>query len=93
MKDAVGQALMDMSRKILLLEAENAELKGDAERYQKENAALHKALNPRFWSSAIDNAWHTNIPDTHKAFEAITNAALIDAGFSPMHIYAKDSNG
>ncbi len=30
-------------------------------------------LNPRFWTKEMSDAWHQNIPDLMKAFEALRN--------------------
>jgi len=30
-------------------------------------------LNPRFWTKEMHDAWHKNIPDMMKAFEALRN--------------------
>jgi len=36
-------------------------------------AANAVALNPRLWDENMNYAWHTNIPDVFKAFEALRN--------------------
>ena len=30
-------------------------------------------LTPRLWTQEMSKAWHINIPDLHKAFEALRN--------------------
>jgi len=47
----------------------------EIERLKSELAAATRALNPRLWTEEMDRAWHLNIPDTYKAFEAIRTAA------------------
>lgn len=37
----------------------------------KENIDLQVKLNPRFWTKEMSDAWHSNIPDLLKAFEAL----------------------
>ncbi len=31
-------------------------------------------MNPRFWTKEMHDAWHSNLPDTQKAFEELRNA-------------------
>lgn len=38
------------------------------DKYTKE---LERALNPREWDRELNDAWHRNIPDLQKAFDAI----------------------
>ena len=40
---------------------------------------LEIALNPRFWGLEHHEAWHKNIPDVQKAFEALKAIALENA--------------
>ena len=42
----------------------------------KLNDELLSALNPRLWDKEYNDAWHSNIPDTEKAFDTITSIAL-----------------
>ena len=35
---------------------------------------LEAKLNPLLWGTEESHAWHTNIPDVHKAFEELRNA-------------------
>ncbi len=42
--------------------------------------ALINAFNPRTWTLEMHDAWHKNLPDTQKAFEALKEAALLLAG-------------
>ena len=37
----------------------------------KRISRLETLLNPREWNRAQDNAWHRNLPDVYKAFEAL----------------------
>lgn len=37
----------------------------------KEIERRNEALNPRTWSKEMHDAWHSNLPDTQKAFDAI----------------------
>ena len=41
-----------------------------------KNEKLREALDPRRWSQEMSDAWHKNLPDTIKAFEAIRKLAL-----------------
>jgi len=34
---------------------------------------LDTLLNPRQWTKEMRDAWHSNLPDTIKAFEALRN--------------------
>lgn len=43
------------------------------DKYTKE---LERALNPREWDRELNDAWHRNIPDLQKAFDAIKNIAI-----------------
>lgn len=60
------------------LEAKIAELLLKIDRFQEllddkdtKIAKLEKALNPRLWDEKLNAAWHKNIPDVQKAFDAI----------------------
>ncbi len=44
------------------------------------NQALVDAFNPRTWTLEMHEAWHKNLPDMQKAFEALREAALALAG-------------
>lgn len=48
---------------------------GDAKRPPAGNEALEIAFNPRRWTREHQNAWHQNIPDIQKAFEALREIA------------------
>jgi hypothetical protein len=37
---------------------------------------LRLVLNPRFWTRQQNDAWHRNIPNMQKAFDALRDAAL-----------------
>lgn len=39
----------------------------------KELVQLNTLLNPRVWTKEMIYAWHSNIPDIMKAFEALRN--------------------
>ncbi len=38
---------------------------------------LRQCLNPREWTREMSEAWHKNIPDTQKAFEALVESAIL----------------
>jgi hypothetical protein len=42
---------------------------------RKRVLALEEALTPRLWTHEMSEAWHRNIPDVHKAFEALLAVA------------------
>jgi len=42
----------------------------------KSTKELERALNPREWDKELNEAWHKNIPDLQKAFDAIKNIAI-----------------
>ena len=41
--------------------------------------ALIDAFNPRTWTQEMSDAWHRNLPDTQKAFDALREAAILAA--------------
>lgn len=43
------------------------------DKYTKE---LERALDPRRWNQELNDAWHKNIPDLQKAFDAIKDIAI-----------------
>jgi len=49
-------------------------LEGYAERaaaLEEENERLRMLLNPRQWTKEMHDAWHSNLPDMLRAFEAL----------------------
>ena len=36
-----------------------------------ENIEYGNLLNPRFWTKEMHDAWHTNLPDVQRAFDAL----------------------
>jgi uncharacterized protein YciI len=79
-------AELEQQNKALHIKLAGETLRADQgwERYEYANkshmaalqrvAELEKALNPRQWTDAMDYAWHSNIPDMHKAFEELRNS-------------------
>jgi len=45
-------------------------------RLKHENEKLKAALTPYMWDVETNEAWHKNIPDVGKAFNAIRRIAL-----------------
>jgi hypothetical protein len=37
-------------------------------------AADQRCMNPRLWTKEMSDAWHSNIPDLQKAFDALLSA-------------------
>lgn len=57
------------------------------------NTALYKALTPRQWTQEMSDAWHRNIPDTHKAFEALRDIAMAALATTPHKQVSGDAIG
>ena len=51
-------------------------LKRQVADHRNQNERLADALNPRRWTAEMSKAWHAALPDTHKAFDDLRNAAV-----------------
>lgn len=48
-------------------------LRAELDALQARVNELENKLNPRLWTKEMHDAWHLNLPDTIKAFEALRN--------------------
>lgn len=78
---------VEAEQRIAELEAElaqmemhrDAEAKGFAAAIERKDHVIELISNPMLWDTELNDAWHKNIPDVKKAFQALRDIAQAKA--------------